>query len=157
MTTLFKAVQVRNNVPVPSAGNATDLISVVGDWVVPAGFAATNVVELGAIPAGYVPVDLIVDHIALGTTVTADFGILTGNYGEGRQGGAPTRTVGAQFAAAQALQPAGIKRSSAVGSGRIAPTTNDRSFGFVASAVSTPTVGAALRATLICRPQSEGV
>ena len=156
MTILYKAVQVRNNVPVPSAGNATDIIAVVGDWVVPAALAATNVVELGAIPAGYVPVDLIVDHIALGATVTADFGILTGNYQDGRQGIATTRTVGAQFAAAQALQTAGIKRSSAVGSMRIAATTNDRSFGFVATAVTTPTAGTVLRATLLCRPVSEG-
>jgi hypothetical protein len=157
MTILTKAAQVRNNVPVPSAGNATDIIAVVGDWTVPTGFAATNVVELGAIPAGYVPVDLIVDHAALGATVTADFGILTGNYGDGTQGVATTRTVGAQFAAAQAMGTAGIKRAAAVGSGRIAPTTNDRSFGFVATAVTTPTVGAVLRATLLCRPQSEGV
>lgn len=154
---LFKATQVRNGVPVPSAGNATDTIPVVGDFVVPTGFASGDIVELGAIPAGYVPVDLIVDNAALGTTVTSDFGILSGNYGDGTHGASTTRTCGAQFAAAQALQTAGIKRSAAAGAGRIAPTTNDRSFGFVASTVATPTVGAVMRATLLCRPQSEGV
>ena len=76
MTILTKATQIRNNVPVPSAGNATDIIAVVGDWVVPAGFAATNVVELGAIPAGYVPVDLIVDHAALARALRANPGML---------------------------------------------------------------------------------
>lgn len=155
---LFKATQVRNGVPIPSAANATDLIPVVGDFVVPAGLAAADVVELGPIPGGYVPVDLIVDHGDLGGTVTADFGILSGNYGDGVHGAASARTCGAQFAAAQDLSTAaGLKRASAAGAGRIAPTTNDRSFGFVASAATTPTAGAVLRATLLCRPKSEGV
>lgn len=154
---LFKATQVRNSVPVPSANAATDLIPVVADFVIPTGFASGDIVELGAVPAGYVPVDLIVDNAACGTTVTSDFGLLSGNYGDGTHGASTTRTCGAQFAAAQALQTAGIKRMAAAGSGRIAPTTNDRSFGFVASTVSAPTVGAVMRATLICRPQSEGV
>lgn len=154
---LFKATQVRNRVPTPSAAGATEVVPVVADFVVPTGFATGDIVELGPIPAGYVPVDLIVDHAALGATVTADIGILSGNFGDGAHGGTTARTCGAQLAAAQALQTAGIKRMAAVGSGRIAPTTNDRSFGFVASAVTTPTVGAVLRATLLIRPQSEGV
>lgn len=154
---LFKATQVRNNVPVPSANAATDLIPIVADFLIPTGFASGDIVELGAIPAGYVPVDLIVDNAACGTTVTSDFGILSGNYGDGTHGAATSRTCGAQFMSAQALQTAGIKRLSVAGGGRIAPTTGDRSFGFVASTVSVPTVGAAVRATLLCRPQSEGV
>lgn len=154
---LFKATQVRNSVPVPSANSATEVIAIVGDFTIPTGFASGDIVELGPIPAGYVPVDLIVDNAACGTTVTSDFGILSGNYGDGTHGASTTRTCGAQLAAAQALQTAGIKRSAAAGAGRIAPTTNDRSFGFVASTVSAPTVGAVLRATLLVRPQSEGV
>lgn len=149
---LFKSIQVTNKLPVPSANAATDLIPVVGDFLIPAGFASGDVVEMGAIPAGYVPVDLIVDNAAGGTTVTSDFGILTGAYDS-----TGARTCGAQFAAAQALQTAGIKRMAAAGGGRVAPTTADRGWGFVASTVSTPTVGAAVRATLIVRPQSEGV
>lgn len=149
---LFKSIQVTNKLPVPSANAATDLIPVVGDFLIPTGFASGDVVEMGAIPAGYVPVDLIVDNAAGGTTVTSDFGILTGAYDS-----TGARTCGAQFAAAQALQTAGIKRMAAAGGGRVAPTTADRGWGFVASTVSTPTVGAAVRATLIVRPQSEGV
>jgi hypothetical protein len=107
---------------------------------------------MGPLPAGYVPVDLIVDNAACGTTVTSDFGLLSGAYDS-----TGARTCGAQFAAAQALQTAGIKRMAAAGGGRVAPTTADRGWGFVASTVSTPTVGAAIRATLLVRPQSEGV
>ena len=148
---LFKATQVVNRVPVPSATGATDVVAIFGDFTIPTGFAANDVVEMGPLPAGYVPVDLIVDNAALGTTVTADFGILSGDFNA-----TGARTCGAQFAAAQALQTAGIKRMAAAGGGRLAPTTGDRGWGFVASAVSTPTVGAAIRATLLVRPQSEG-
>lgn len=149
---LFKATQVVNKVPVPSAAGATEVVPIVGDFTIPTGFASNDVVEMGAIPAGYVPVDLIVDNASCGTTVTSDFGILTGDYNA-----TGARTCGAQFAAAQALQTAGIKRMAAAGGGRVAPTTNDRGWGFVASTVATPTVGAVLRATLLVRPQSEGV
>jgi hypothetical protein len=154
---LFKATQVRNKVPVPSGAGATDIISVNGDFTIPTGFAANDVVEMGGLPAGYVPVDLIVDNASLGGTVTADFGLLTGAFDSGTHGGATTRTCGAQFAAAQAMATAGIKRAAAAGAGRIAPATEDRGFGFVASAVTGPTVGAVVRFTLLCRPQSEGV
>ncbi|MBA3622866.1 MAG: hypothetical protein H0W48_00045 [Methylibium sp.] len=149
---LFKATQVAAKLPVPSANGATDVIPVVGDFLIPAGLASGDVVEMGAIPAGYVPVDLIVDNAAGGTTVTADFGILSGAYDS-----TGARTCGAQFAAAQAMQTAGIKRMAAAGGARVAPTTADRGWGFVASTVATPTAGAAVRATLLCRPQSEGV
>lgn len=154
---LFKATQVRNKTIVPSGNGATDVIAVVGDFIVPTGFATGDVVEMGALPGSYVPVDLIVDNAAMGATVTADFGLLTGDYDSGTNGGATTRTCGAQFAAAQALGTAGIKRAAAAGAGRIAPATADRAFGFVASTVTTPTVGAAVRFTLLCRPQSDGV
>ena len=149
---LFKATQVTNKVPVPSANSATEVIAIVGDFAIPTGFASNDVVEMGPLPAGYVPVDLIVDNAACGTTVTSDFGLLSGAYNS-----TGARTCAATFAAAQALQTAGIKRMAAAGGGRVAPTTADRGWGFVASTVSTPTVGAVLRATLLVRPQSEGV
>lgn len=149
---LFRATQCSRLTPYPSADGARDLVPIIGDFTVPAGFAAGDVVEMGALPPGYVPVDLIADNQALGVTVTADFGILSGNYLD-----SGARTCGAQFAAAQALQTAGIKRLSAAGGARLAPSTAERSWGFVASAVATPTVGAVIRATLLVRPQSEGV
>lgn len=161
---LFKATQVRNKTLVPAGTTATDIIWVVGDFTVPAGFTTNDVVEMGALPGGYVPVDLIIDHVALGATVTANFGLLSGVYDSGVHGGATTRTVGTEFATAQALQTPGIKRSANAGATRIPPTltvggqvAEDRGFGFVATAVTTPTVGATIRCTLLCRPASDGV
>ena len=149
---LFKAIQVVNRLPIPSADGATDVIAIVGDWALPAAAAAGDAVEMCGLPAGYVPVDVIVDGASLGATATADIGLLSGNFND-----PGPRTCGAQFAAAQALGTAGIKRASAAGAGRIAPATNDRSVGFVLSALATPAVGAAVRFTLLARPAFEGV
>lgn len=149
---LFKAIQVVNRLPIPSADGATDVIAIVGDWTLPAAAAAGDVVEMCGLPAGYVPVDAILDNASLGATATADVGVLSGSYND-----SGLRTCGAQLAAAQALGTAGIKRASAAGASRLAPAQNDRSVGFVLSALATPAVGAAVRMTLLARPAFEGV
>lgn len=149
---LFKAIQVVNRLPIPSADGATDVIAIVGDWTLPAAAAAGDVVEMCGLPAGYVPVDTIIDNASLGATATADVGLLSGGYNDNG-----ARTCGAQLAAAQALGTAGIKRASAAGAGRMAPAQNDRSVGFVLTSLATPAPGAAVRMTLLARPAFEGV
>ena len=149
---LFKATQVVNKLPIMTGDRASDVIAIVGDFAIPAGFASADVVEMVPLPAGYVPVDVTVDNAALGTTMTFDAGVLSGDFDTGG-----ARTCGAQFMAAQAGQTAGIKRLDVAAGARLAPTTNNRGLGFVFSTVSTPTVGAVVRMTLLCRPQVEGV
>lgn len=150
----FQSKQVTNKVPVPSANAATDLIPVVGDWAVPAsGLLTGDVIEMCALPAGYVPVDVILDHENLGTAFTAAVGIMSGNYGA-----SGVRTCGAEFIAAATMQALGIKRMNVGLAGMVAPTTNDRSVGLVISGTLTSPVAAAkARLTVLCRPQSEGV
>lgn len=149
---LLKAIQVRNGVPIPSSANATDIIAIVGDYTIKTGDAAGDVVEMVPLPAGYVPVDTILDNESLAATSVGNVGIMSGNYGD-----TGARTVAATFNNAAALATAGIKRMDVAGSGRIAPTTNDRSVGIVLTSLTTPVVGAKVRLTLFCRPQSEGV
>jgi hypothetical protein len=148
---LHKSTQVANGLPIPNADGAMDIIPIVGDFTLPAaGFATSDVLEAVPLPAGYVPVDVIVDSEDLGATITADVGILSGNYGE-----SGARTCGAQFMAAKALGTAGIYRMDVAGGGRIAPTTNDRGVGINFSTVTTPTAGAKVRVTLLARPAVE--
>jgi hypothetical protein len=149
---LLKSVQVTNNVPVPSANSATELIHVVGDYTIKTGDAAGDIIEMVALPAGYVPVDVITDNQALAATSVGDVGIMSGNY---RDSGA--RTIGAEFNSGANFATAGIKRMDVAGGGRIAPTTNDRSIGLKLTSLTTPTVGNKVRMTLIARPQSESV
>jgi len=160
---LHKSTQVKNRLPIPSASGANDLVPIFGDFTIPAGFASGDVVEFGGLPLNYVPVDLIVDHEDLGGTMTANFGLLSGEY-DSNDG---ARTCGAQFISASDLSTAaGIKRMSAAGGGRLAPATEasviaggakTRGWGAVFSTVTTPTVGAKVRATLLVRPAAEGV
>lgn len=155
---LHKATQVANGLPVPNADRAIELIPIFGDFTVPAtGFASGDVVEMAPLPPGTVPVDLIVDPEDLGGTMTADVGILSGEYGKALDGSGNPRTCGAQFIPAADLGTAGIKRMSAAGAGRIAPSDTVRGVGFSFTTVTTPTPGAKVRLTLLCRPAIEGV
>lgn len=149
---LFKSTQVTNKQQVMTADRASDAIVIFGDFVIPTGITTSDVVEMLPLPAGYVPVDITIDNAALGTTMTFDAGLLTGDFDS-----TGARTCGAQFMTAQAGQTAGIKRMAVAGGGRIAPTTNTRGVGLSFSSVSTPTVGAVLRMTMLCRPAVEGV
>jgi hypothetical protein len=160
---LFKSTQIAAKAPIPTADRAVEIIPIFGDFTVPAGFAANDVVEMVPLPAGYVPVDLIVDGASLGATVTGDVGIVTGVYDAALDLVGAARNCGAEFIAAAALGTAGLKRTTATGATRIAPVYDagngvqyNRSIGFKATAVTTPTVGAAIRFTLLCRPAING-
>lgn len=149
---LLKAKQVVDKLPIPSANAATDIIPIVGDYTIKTGDAAGDVVEMCALPAGYVPVDVIVDNQALAATSLGNVGIMSGAYDSGG-----VRTVGAEFNSGANFATAGIKRMDVAGAGRIAPTTGDRSIGIVLTSLTTPTVGNRVRMTVLARPQSEGV
>ena len=150
---IFKAAQVTNRVPVPSANGGADVIAIVGDITVPVGLVTGDIFEMCPLPAGYVVVTVYVDHAALGAAFTGAVGLMSGDF---NTGGA--RTCGAQFVAAATYQAGAIKRADVPGAMRIAPTTNDRSIGLLISGtLTTPTIGAALRCTVLARPQSEGV
>ena len=77
---LFKSTQVTNKQQVMTADRASDPIVIFGDFAIPAGFATNDVVEMVPLPAGYVPVDITVDNAALGTTMTCDVGLLSGDF-----------------------------------------------------------------------------
>lgn len=141
----FNSLQVTRGDIVPNALDAVDVVPLVADFTVPAGLAANDTVILGTLPAGHVPVDLIVDNEDCGGTITADFGLVAANG-----------SVGAEFINDADLGTAGIKRLSAAGGARIAPSATDRRWGIAFAAATTPTAGAKVRATLLVRPQSEG-
>ncbi len=149
---LLKAVQITNKQPIPSANGAAEVVPIVGDYTIKTGDAAGDVVEMCALPAGYVPVDCVVDNQSLAATSVGNVGLMSGNYGDGG-----ARTVGAEFNSGANFATAGIKRADVAGFSRIAPTTNDRSVGIVLTSLTTPTVGARVRMTLFVRPQVEGV
>jgi hypothetical protein len=149
---LLKAVQVAAKYPVPSAAGGVEVIAIVGDYTIKTGDAAGDIIEMVPLPAGYVPVDHLVDNQSLAATSVGDVGILSGNYGE-----SGARTMGAEFNSGANFATAGIKRPDVAGAGRIAPTTNDRSIGIKLTSLTTPVIGAKVRLTLFARAQSWGV
>jgi hypothetical protein len=148
----LKALQIVNKLPFPSANSATDIVPIVGDYTIKTGDAAGDVIEMCALPAGYVPVDHLIDNESLAATSVGNVGIMTGAYAD-----PAVRTVAATFNSAANFATAGIKRPDVAGSGRVAPATTDRGVGIVLTSLTTPVVGAKIRMTLFVRPQSEGV
>lgn len=149
----FKSTQAAGAAfyPIPSADKQTDLIPIVGDYTLVAGGASGDVIEMCPLPAGYVVVDVIVDTEDLGTTWTGDVGIMSGNWAA-----TGVRTCGAQFMTGKAFGTAGVYRADAAGFSRVAPAANDRSIGIVGTTIGTPTTGAKIRLTAMCRPMVEG-
>jgi hypothetical protein len=160
---LKQATQVVNRLPYPSANGAAQDVPVIGDFTVPAGLALNDVVEMCAIPPGYVPVDYILDcedSDSNGTPLMSlDIGILSGTYGDASAATGQARTCSNEGASADTIaRTGGITRPAKVGWSRIAPTDTERGFGIkVAAAAATLTAGAKWRMTLFVRPKVEGV
>lgn len=155
---LRQSTQAANNAPVLSADGANDLVPIVATYTVPAGLALNDVIELGCLQAGYVPVDLIVALPQIDSngspTVTLNAGILSGNWQD-----TGTRTCGNEFFAADTTARAGgVARMQKAAGAQIAPTTNDRSWGLkVQAAIATLATGGVITATLLVRPRIENV
>ena len=164
MTALRKSVQIAAKLAVPNADRSHSTLVVHGDFLIPTGFAINNVVEMVPLPAGMVLTSLTVDNASLGGTMTANIGILTGLYDAAfLADGTTLRTCGAEYISAAPLQTASLLRNSQVGSTRVAAVTDDglgnqfnRSIGFVCTAATSPTVGAAIRFTATMRHTVNG-
>lgn len=163
----FQATQVVAPAQQPmSADGANDLVPVFGDFVIPAGFASNDIVEMACLPAGYVLVDTIILNESLGTTMTSNVGVLSGNYGALLDIAGNARTCDATINSAKAFQTAGVVRMDVSGAAFLAPTdgdptttprtTGDRGIGFKVTTVATPSVGARIRLTALVRPKING-
>lgn len=142
----FKSKQVAFGLAAVSALSASALVPVTGEYVTKTGDAINDIVEMGAIPANCVVVDLIVDNGALGASATLDAGILSGVYGDAVAG----RTMGNEFFAAQAAATAGVIRRNKSVAG-VAVDSADKSWGLKFLGAN-PATGQTIRATLLVRP-----
>lgn len=153
----WKSLQATNAQPLMNANGANDPIAVVATFVVPAGIANGDVIEMGGLPGGYVPIDLIVafPDMDTGAGITFEGGMLSGNWLD-----AGARTCGSEFFTANTTaQTGGIARMNLASGAQIAPTSNDRSWGLKMShAVGTAlTAGGTITATMMMRPRISGI
>ncbi len=155
---LFQAIQVLAALSVPTSMDGVGTIATVGDFTVPTGLTANDVIEFGALASGHVPVDVIVasEDLDSGTpAITLDGGLLSGDYASTDS----ARTCGNEFFAASTVgQAGGIQTLAKAAGALIAKTDADRGFGLkVGVAAATLVVGAKIRFTLISRPHTNGV
>jgi len=158
MPTIRQSVQVAQKLPAISASGYEPIV-IVGDYVTVAGVAATDVIEMGILPAGYVPVDAILaadDCDSNATpTITLDLGLMSGVAGvvdTARTGGSEA------FAASTVAQAGGVARMALAAFTQVAPMGADRGIGVrLAAGAATLVVGAKLRLTVIARPALNGV
>jgi hypothetical protein len=147
----FPSKQVAQRTPALSALDASALVAVTAEYVTKTGDLIDDIVEMGAIPAGCIVVDLIVDTGALGASATLDAGILSGNYGDALAG----RTMDNEFFAAAAAANAGvIRRNKNVNAVPVANT--DKSWGIKFKGAN-PAATQTIRATLLCKPAPIGI
>lgn len=152
----YQSKQIVANEPLVSCDGATEVIAVVGDFTTVAGMVTGEIVEMCGLPAGYVPVDVIVAFDAsAGAAFTTDCGVLSGNYAS-----LATRTQGNEaFAANTAGQgAAGLVRAVKPNLAQLAPADNDRGVGLkIVGTLTTLVVGTNVRMTLLARPVRNGV
>jgi len=154
----YQSKQIVNNEPLISACGASDTIAIVGDFTTVTGMVTGEIVEMCGLPAGYVPVDVIVAFDAsAGAAFTTDCGVLSGDYGV-KTGTARTQGNEA-FAANTAGQgAAGLVRAVKPGIVQLAPADNDRGIGLkIVGTLTTLVVGTNVRMTLLARAARNGV
>jgi hypothetical protein len=144
MTTLRQSRQVAARLPASNATSANEAVTQVTDYVVEAGLALNDVIEMGCLPGYCLPVDVKVfaeDADSNGTpTITLDAGIITGTYGKVDN----TRTCGNEFfAASNVAQAGGLAPIAKKDAALIAVDNVEKGYGLkVAAGAATLTVGA---------------
>lgn len=117
----------------PYAAESNNVVVAKYEVTLNSNIGATDVVELGILPAYSVVVDATLVTDAMGTGITADVGIMSGTPG------APddSRTVGNELYAAADVAAAAVTRLSKADAFRLAPTESDRALGLKVSGAVT--------------------
>lgn len=149
---LKQSKQVARGLPIAAAVDAVSLVPIVAEYVVPAGGTAIgDVVEMGAHPAGLVPIDLLVHNSAGAASSTLAFGYLSGSYGS--LDGA--RTCGNEFLSAYGVTSAALTRLNKAQTSAL-PADDTKGWGFVVAGANLQ-AGQIIRAVLLCAPAPIGI
>lgn len=149
---LWQSKQVAAKLPLTESDGAGDPVEYYGEFIVPAGLANGDVIELCGVPAYHVPVNIVLltDQVDSNgsPTMTVDWGYISGSYGDAVPVVARTcdQTFGAGLTAP--VRAAGFTPPAATntGLGRAVATTAARGVGIkVAAAIATLVAGARIR------------
>lgn len=160
MSVVLQAKQIANGVPPLTADGADDTVTLFGDFALTAALAVNNIIEMVELPAGYVPVDVILDTADLDTggspTIVLAVGVMAGTVGDTTFA---NRTTGAEFITASTVgQAGGVARLAVAGGTRVAPTDASRSIGVkVTTGPATGATSGSVRLTVLARPARHGL
>lgn len=151
---LFQSKQVIANKAMATARDGASLVPITGEFVIPAGFANNDIVEMACLPAYHIPVDLIVHVPDVDTngspTATFDYGVITGRFGDPVLG---SRACGNEFGAGVVTPRTGGVDRTTKSLSAINASTSDRGVGIkVSAAIATLATGGVVRFTLLCEP-----
>ena len=156
---LFKSVQAANRAPAISPDGAAEGYAIISDFIVPAGLAANDIVEMTAIPAGTIVTDAnlyVEDTDSNGTpTIVLAAGLLSGEY----LSNTGSSTCGSElFSGLTTAQAGGLARLTLTTLPLGAPSMSDRAVGIkVTTGAATLVVGAKWRLVLFVTPTPIGL
>ena len=151
---LLKSLYAQGRLPTPIS-QGSDLVALPFECAIPAtgdGTALNDIIEMGVLPAGHVPVDVIYSSTDLdtgGPTIALSFGVLNAGKTDISTDAADG---GAAWATALTIAQGGtLARQTANVLNSVAPSAAPRSLGYKVTTAATTKAAGTLRATVICR------
>ena len=150
----IQSLYASGKLPTPISTGA-DLIALPFECAVPAtgdGTALNDIIEMGNLPAGHIPVDVIYSATDLDTGAAAhavSFGVLNANKDDISTAAADG---GAAWATGLTIGQAGtMVRNTGVAIYAVQPSTTPRALGFKVTTISATKAAGTIRATVLCR------
>jgi hypothetical protein len=150
----IQSLYAQGKLPTPIS-QGSDLVALPFECAVPVsgdGTAVNDIIEMGLLPAGHVPVDVIYSATDLdtgGPTHAVSFGVLIADKSDISVAAADG---GAAWATGLTIGQAGtLTRQTANVLASVLPSTANRSLGFKVTTASTTKAAGTIRATVICR------
>lgn len=132
------------------SGCAGEVVAQKFEYTVNENLSIGDIIEIGVLPAEHDVADIIAIVDGMGTGVTADIGIMSGDYGDTDQ----SRTSADEFFAAQAVATATVARMSAATGFRLDSSRKDRSIGVKIGGAGVTAAGQVITLEVMYRQKS---
>lgn len=158
MAAVLQSRQVKNN-NAPLTADGAEPVILTGTLTLTAALVVNDLLEMVILPAGYVPVDVVVATEDLDSNgapaVVLKAGVMAGTPRDTTLG---NRTTGAEIFTGKTIgQTGGVQRADVADIFLLAPSTSDRSLGIqVTTAPATSSTTAKIRMIVTARPQLHG-
>lgn len=122
---LYMSEWAKGRAHLPVSAEARGAVAERFEFTVNEDLAIGDIIELAGLPAYHMPVDAVLVTDALGTSVTADIGIMSGDFGDDDV----SRTSGAELYDGADVSAATVSRMSEATGFRVSTANSDRGIG----------------------------